>query len=294
VSVESVVAAELAQPPPAAVLAFAASLAEPGQDAAIFFYGSTLRTGDLTGVMDFYRTTRRLHRRGLRGLVERVLWPEVSYREAQGLRAKVATMPLATFVRAAHGLTLDTTIWARFVQPVRLVWAADEDARLEAVRAVAAAVRTAARFAAALGPASGTAEAYWDALFRKTYAAEYRFETTDRAATVLAAGDAERWRALLPLAWAEAGVAFEAQGDTLRVLQRPRAGWALRDLAGKPLNLARIAKGAFTFDGAARYAAYKIGKHTGVEIEVTPFAERHPLLAAPGAWWKVRRGRARR
>ena len=50
-------------------------------------------------------------------------------------------------------------------------------------------------------------------------------------------------------------------------------------------------RGAFTFDGAARYAAYKIERHTGVDIAVTPFRERHPFLAAPGAWLELRRRR---
>ncbi|HZZ36995.1 MAG TPA: hypothetical protein VFE03_14830, partial [Caulobacteraceae bacterium] len=45
-------------------------------------------------------------------------------------------------------------------------------------------------------------------------------------------------------------------------------------------------------DGAARYAAYKIERHTGIEIAVTPFRERHPFLAAPGAWLELRKRQA--
>jgi hypothetical protein len=289
------IGAELAEPAPGAVQAFASSLADPARDAALLYYSSTLRTGDLSGVLDFYRLTRRPHRRGVRGLVEALLWPEVSYHEGtiggRVLRAKVATLPLATFRRAAEGRTLDTTIWARFVQPAQLAWSADVACRSAAGEAVAEAVKTAARFAAALGPGEGTAEAFWTALFQRTYAAEFRFETTDRARQITAAA-AERYAELLPLAWREAGVPFEQEDGRLKVLRRPRAGWGLRQLIGKPLNLARIAKGAFTFEGAARYAAWKIARHTGVEIEVTPFAERWPLLAAPGAWRKVRKAQA--
>jgi hypothetical protein len=156
---------------------------------------------------------------------------------------------------------------------------------------VAAAVVTAARYAAALGPQEGPAEAYWTALFRRTYAAEFRVETTGRAETVIAAG-AQRYAALLPLAWREGGVAFEGEGASLRPAKQGLPGWTLRSLAGKPLNIARLAKAAFTFDGAARYAAWKVQRHTGIEIPVTPFAERHPLLAAPGAWLLLRRRQA--
>lgn len=286
------VEAELASRAPEAVIALAAALAEPGRDAAILYYGSTLRTGDLTGILDFYRLTWRPHRRGLRGLLERALWPEVSYHEIEvagcTLRAKVATLPVSTFGRAASGATLDTTIWARFVQPAQRVWVANPDAAKQVAVAVAGAVVTASRYAAALGPARGAADDFWLALFRQTYAAEFRVESTDRADTVLGA-DTARYAELLPLAWKAGGVAFEADGVVLEPQKRGLPNWTPPNLAGKPLNMARILKAAFTFDGAARYAAYKVERHTGIELAVTPFRERHPFLAAPGAWLELRR-----
>lgn len=286
---------ELATPAPEAVRALALTLADPARDAAILYYGSTLRTGDLSGILDFYRLTRRPHRQGLRGVVERVLWPEVSYHEVLQdgamLRAKVATLPLATFHRAAEGRTLDTTIWARFVQPAQCVWSADATAFAAASQACAAAVVTAARFAARLGPARGLADDYWTALFRRTYATEFRVETSARADTIVAT-DPARYAVLLPLAWRAGKVAFDQREDLLRPDKRGLPGWGLLSLAGKPLNVARLAKAAFTFEGAARYAAWKIQRHTGVEIPVSPFAERYPVLAAPGAWWRLRRRQA--
>jgi hypothetical protein len=285
-------AAELAVPAPAAVCALAAALADPTRDVALLYYGSTLRTGDLSGVLDFYRLTVRPHRRGLPGLVERFLWPEVSYHEiavdGATLRAKVATLPLSTFRRAAEGRTLDVSVWARFVQPAQLVWSAGSACDRAAAEACAAAVVTAGRYAAKFGPREGPAEAFWLALFRRTYAAEFRMETTDRAETLLS-GVPGRYADLLPLAWRTGGVAFETAGMDLRPVKRGLPGWALPSVMGKPLNVARILKAAFTFDGAARYAAYKIERHTGVEIALTPFRERHPFLAAPGAWLELRR-----
>lgn len=288
---------ELASAAPEAVVKLAASLANPEVDAAILYYGSTLRTGDLSGILDFYRLTWRPHRKGMRSLVERFLWPEVSYHEVEidGVlhRAKVATMPLVLFRRAAEGRTLDTTIWARFVQPTQRVWMADGVAARDAAAACAAAVVTAGRYAAALGPDQGVARDFWAALFRRTYAAEFRVEAAGRADTVISAG-VERYADLLPLAWREGGVTFETRGDILWPEKQGLPEWHLVHLAGKPLNIARLAKAAFTFDGAARYAAWKIERHTGVVIEVTPFAERYPLLAAPGAWLKLRRGQSTR
>ncbi|WP_293681185.1 hypothetical protein [uncultured Phenylobacterium sp.] len=289
------IAAELAAPAPAAVRALAAALVDPARDVAVLYYGSTLRTGDLSGVLDFYRLTVRPHRTGLQGLVERLLWPEVSYHEVavEGatLRAKVATLPLATFRRAAEGRTPDVSVWARFVQPSQLVWSAGPEAGRAAAAACAAAVVSAARYAARLGPDEGPASAFWLALFRRTYAAEFRMETTDRAETLLT-GDGGRYAELLPLAWRAGGVAFEVAAGNLLPVKRGLPGWTAPNLMGKPLNVARILKAAFTFDGAARYAAYKIHRHTGVDIAVTPFRERHPFLAAPGAWLELKRRQA--
>jgi hypothetical protein len=267
---------------------------------AVLFYGSALRTGDRDGVLDFYVLTREPPR-GLRGLFSRWLWPDVSYREmsdAEGvLRAKVATMTLAQFQRAAGGRGLDTTIWARFVQPAALVWSEGPQSADGVTEALASAARTAGRFAAALGPPSGPPAAYWQALFRQTYAAEFRVERSGRERDILG-GDVARYDALLRQAWRGAGLAFDEHADgsvTPQLSQAARrevlSAWRLRRAMGRPLNIARLIKASFTFDGAARYAAWKIERHTGVAVPVTPWRERHPILAAPGVLWRLWRAR---
>ena len=124
------VARDLATPVREAVHAFAEALAAEQDTAAVLFYGSILRTGDLDGVLDFYILTDGPHRTGLRGWRERKLWPEVDFRECTHsetvLRAKIAVLPLTTFAEAAAGQRLDTTIWTRFVQPCALVWTRGE------------------------------------------------------------------------------------------------------------------------------------------------------------------------
>ena len=63
---------------------------------------------------------------------------------------------------------------------------------------------------------------------------------------------------------------------------------------GKSLNVARLIKAAFTFEGAARYAAWKIERHTGVAVPLTPWREKHPVLAAPGVLWDLWRAQKAR
>jgi len=122
-----------------AVAAFARALGSDAGALAVLFYGSNLRTRSLDGVLDFYVL--------MTGEVERGIWPRVSYRERRHesatLRAKVATMTLATFAKAARGELVDTTIWARFVQPSALAWARDKAAEEQVASAIAEAAKTA-------------------------------------------------------------------------------------------------------------------------------------------------------
>jgi len=290
---DAVIAAELDTPVAPWVTDAAARLAaEDGRAAVVLFYGSNLRSGSAEGVLDFYLLTRTSAERGL--------WPRVSYREyampdVGTVRVKVAAMSLARFVQAARGERLDTTVWARFAQPARLIWHRDDAARATATAAVADAVATAARFAAALGPASGTAHDYWRALFRATYRAELRVERPGREGAILDP-DPARWDRMLRLAWTRERVAFVESGGSLtpgRREARQVKRWRRRRLAGRPLNVARLVRAAFTFDGAARYGLWKVERHTGVRVPLTPWRERHPVLAAPAVFWAVWRARRR-
>ena len=275
------------------VAAFAKRLGEEAGALAVLFYGSNLRTGSLEGVLDFYIL--------LPGPQRERIWPRVSYREwdhaGERLRAKIATMSLRQFANAAKGLSRDTTIWARFVQPSALVWQANEEARAEVTQALCAAAVTAGRLAAAVGPARGTANDYWRALFRATYKAEFRVEKPGRENSILEV-NAEHFDGLLPIAWNAGGMRFKRMNGLFEPLpnsaerRRVLKWWSRRARLGKPLNLLRLAKATTTFDGAADYAAWKLQRHTGIALEVTPFRARHPLLAAPGALvelWRKRR-----
>ena len=133
-------------------------------------------------------------------------------------------------------------------------------------------------------------------MFRATYRAELRVEPAGRENAILDA-NRDHFDGLLPAALSSAGIAYSESGTRIRPRMAPderrRAlrRWRLRRSLGKPLNGARLLRAAGTFDGAARYAAWKIERHTGVAIEVTSWRERHPVLAAPGVLWRVWRHR---
>lgn len=277
----------------AEVAAYARMLGEEADALGVLFYGSNLRTGSLEGVLDFYVLPPGPQR-------ERI-WPRVSYREwgyrGEILRAKIATLSIEQFAKAARGQSRDTTIWARFVQPSALIWARDEAHRKAIAESVSQAAQTAARLAAVLGPESGTAGDFWRALFQATYRAEFRVEKPGREDSILSVNRAH-FDGLLPLAWEAQGTQFTQEGERFSPhLNEQRQAeilrwWQTRARAGKALNLLRLAKATTTFEGAADYAAWKLHRHTGIALEVTPFRQKHPLLAAPGALielWRKRR-----
>ena len=289
------IAASLAREVRREVAAYARMLGEEAGASAVLFYGSNLRTGSLEGVLDFYVL--------LPGPQAERIWPKVSYREwehgGETLRAKIATMSLEKFAEAARGVSRDTTIWTRFVQPSALIWASDEVARGAVAKAIEAAACTASRFAAVLGPSKGTPEDFWRALFQATYRAEFRIEKPGREDSILSV-NAEHFDGLLAQAWEAAGITYDREEGQLvpRISAEQRekvlARWKRRERLGKPLNILRLAKATTTFEGAARYGAWKLDRHTGIALEVTPFREKHPLLAMPGAAMELWREKRRR
>ncbi len=303
-ALRDIVGDELRQAVVPAVSALAADLAgrAHGAVAAVLFYGSNLRDARLDGVLDFYILLDDVGAwpgSRLAALANRLVPPNVSYMEAdvdgQPLRAKYALISVAQFRRGVSPEALDTTLWARFSQPCRCVWQRSERDRETAVDAVRQAVITAAQWAATLGPEQGDALAYWRALFSKTYAAELRVEKTDRSSD-LVTRDAARYLRLLPLAWQAGGIDWQQTQDarlvpSLSASARWAAAraWTRRRRVGKVLNVLRLLKAGFTFDGALDYVAWKVERHSGVRPEFTDWQRRHPLLAAPGLYRWLRK-----
>lgn len=295
-ALEQRIAAQLNRDVHPAVAGFAAKLASEQENAlAVLFYGSNLRTGSLVGVLDYYVLTD--------GPQVEKIWPRVSYHEAEiegeEVRAKVAAMSLGQFAQAARGQSRDTTIWARFVQPCALIWALGDAEGRAVANVIEGAAVTAARLAAALGPKSGAPEDYWRALFQATYKAEFRVEKPGREDSILSVNH-EHFEGLLPLAWEAGRISYHREGGHLAPQldhddrQAILRWWSMRQRLGKPLNIARLLKASTTFEGAGRYAAWKIERHTGVPVKVTPWREKHPVLSAPIVLWQVWREKARR
>jgi hypothetical protein len=271
-SLSALVAGELALPVDPKVSALAAAIAARHGDAAraVLFYGSCLREAKLDGLMlDFYLIVadyRRAYAKRWLATANRLIPPNVFYVEEAGLVAKYAVLSEADFHRLNGAETRNVSVWARFAQPARLTWVANEAAR---ARAIAAVARAAPTLLAAAGEIAGEDQLdRWRRAFALTYSAELRAERKSRAASVVDL-DPDRYRRF--------------SGPALTAAKQLRArpgGWARRRIEGKALSVVRLAKATLTFAGGADYIAWKVNRHAGTDIELKPWQRRHPLLAA--------------
>jgi len=266
------VEAELGQPADPRVSAMAAAIAAKHGAAsrAVLFYGSCLREKQLDGLMlDFYLIVsdyRAAYDKAWLAKANALIPPNVFPFHHDGLAAKYAVLSEADFHRLNGPETRSVSVWARFAQPSRLVWASDQAARDRAIRAVARAAPTLLAAAAPL-PAGGDELEPWRHAFALTYSAELRAERKGRSGSIVDT-DPDRYRRFLKPALAA-------------IEPLPRSvSWARRRLEGKALSVLRLAKASATYAGGAEYIAWKINRHAGTNIELKPWQKRHPLLAA--------------
>ncbi len=195
------VRAEIGLPVDPRVSAMAAAIAAlyPGAARAVLFYGSCLRQAELDGLMlDFYLIVsdyRAAYGRSWMAPANRLIPPNVFPFEHGGLAAKYAVLDEADFHRLNGSETLSVSVWARFAQPSRLVWRADEQAAETCVSAIARAAPTLLAAARPMVEADALDDPLdlWRKGFALTYGAELRAERQGRASSVVDA-EPERYR----------------------------------------------------------------------------------------------------
>jgi hypothetical protein len=273
-ALSALVAAELTQPVDPAVTDFAAAIAAQHGAAsrAVLFYGSCLRERQLDGLMlDFYLIVsdyRAAYAKRWLATANRLIPPNVFPAAHGSLAAKYAVLSQADFHALNGPEASNVSVWARFAQPTRLVWAADDAARDAAIAAVSRAAPTLLGLAAPVADGGDPLD-LWRAGFARTYRAELRAERTDRSGSIVDA-EPERYRR------------FADAVGTLTQSGRASAErrWRQLQRRGKLLSIARLAKASLTFAGGVDYLAWKINRHAGTRIEIKPWQRRWPLLAA--------------
>jgi len=298
-ALRSLVAEELSLPVDPRVNDMAAAIAEKHGAAsrAVLFYGSCLREKQLEGLMlDFYLIVsdyRSAYDKRWLATANRLIPPNVFYFEHGGLASKYAVLSEADFARECGPNARSTSVWARFAQPARLVWAADEDAQKNAVNAVSQSSPTLFALVrpAMTGDERNDPLAVYRTGFDMTYGAELRAERRGRPDSVVEA-DHDRYerfgRAIvrehplskepaLPKSAYKSG--FQEGAVRVRARKKAQRRWASLQRKGKLLSVLRLAKASLTFAGGADYIAWKINRHAGTDIQLKPWQRRHPLLA---------------
>lgn len=241
---------------------------EDGSVVAMLGYGSCFRgVSTAESLIDFYVLVREPSQVSPSGLSARacaVLPPNVYYAETPyedyTLRTKFAVLDMGTFGKWVGTDTKNPYFWARFAQPCALVWVAGDTERDLVVDHIRQAIKTMYGHCRALGEGAGV----WPLGLVETYRTELRTEGPSRAGEIVAR-NADYYKSI---------------GEHFNDVQPIKAHWGLRRLQGKLFSVLRLLKASFTFTGGADYLAWKISRHSGVEIKLTPWQRRHPFLTA--------------
>lgn len=294
----TLVAAELAVPvdPRIAAMAKAIAAGYPVAARGVLFYGSCLRTADLDGQMlDFYLIVsdyRSAYPARWMATANHMLPPNVFPFTDKGLAAKYAILSEQDLARLCRPDASSVSVWARFAQPSRLVWAADAAAADGIVASVSQAVPT--LFGLTLPTMddrpAGDPMPVWRAAFALTYRAELRAERDDRSGSIVDA-DPARYRrfGIAALAGMPSTDDGGEEGDRRASAMRR---WRTLQRNGKWLTVARLVKASTTFAGGIDYLAWKINRHAGAEIRIRPWQRRFPVIGALALLPRLIRGGA--
>jgi len=266
----------------------------------ILFYGSCLNHEDVeNNIVDLYILVDdygNVYDKKHRACLNAWLPPNVFYQEIPGehglVRIKSALITLGDFKDGVCNW-FHSYLWGRFSQPVRMLYARDDQARLEMNETLAQAVVSLLRATLpALGTTSADVESIWTQALSLSYSAEYRPESESRAGRLIKL-NLDCYNKLTSASLPMLGHLLRREGEVYLCLSDEQARskamfyWQLRRWQGRVLSILRLMKATFTFRNSVDYAAWKINKHTGVRIEVTPALRRYPLLFGWRIFWEL-------
>lgn len=247
---------------------------------AVLFYGSCLREHELEGrMLDFYLIVsgyRGAYKKSWLAAANRLIPPNVFYFELGGLASKYAVLSESDFARECSLAAWTSSVFARFAQPSRLVWAANEKARERAADAISHSAPTLLELTRRSMDDGEAADvlAIWKKAFDLTYGAELRAERSSRPELIVDT-DPDRYRE-----FAKAAGYPRERPSTREERRISDQAWRRLQRRGRRASLLRLAKATLTFANGADYIAWKINRHAGTDIRLKPWQQRHPLLAA--------------
>ncbi len=275
---------------------------------AILFYGSCMRSEqDMEGIVDLYvlvDSYRSANTNVVLALLNWLLPPNVFYIEAphgeKVIRAKYAVISLSDFKRGTSAAWFHSYLWARFAQPVRLLYSQSERTAEKIHAALARAVITFINRALPQTPPQFNARELWRRGLTLSYRSELRSEKKDRSrhlidtagnyyekitesAIIAVSHKIETDCAVDPLDYRSNISDYRRFVSTL--------AWLARRIQGKVLSLMRLFKALFTFKGGIDYILWKIERHSGVGIPKESRLRKYPIVGIWVMFWRLyRRG----
>jgi len=272
----------------------------------ILLYGSCLRAGtDQDGLVDCYVLVDRYSAMYPSTWLARVnhwLPPNVFYGEVpvdgRTVRMKYAVLSLEDFERSVTPKWFHSYFWGRFAQPTAVMACPSQAMSQRIIEGLGNAVVTFLGNVVPQMPPKFSAKDVWSIGLGLSYGAELRAESKRRVSTLWDSNQAYYEQA--------AHAAVSAHFPKVQVIQkngitwyemepsrwsatRNRMAWAVRKIQGKFLSILRLMKAAFTFSGGADYLIWKIERHSGVKVELTPAQRKHPIWAGLTTFWRLYR-----
>lgn len=275
---------------------------------AILFYGSCLHKGeDLDGLFDLYvlvNTYSSVNQNYLHTVANKLLPPNVFYLEVAGetqtVRAKYALLSLNDLQKGTSKRWFHSYLWARFCQPTALVYARNEKVREQVNKSFSQAILTFVNRVLPRIPEDFTTRELWSKGLELTYRSEFRPERPDKQVRLFDGNPAYfediTNQALSSSTYQVKHIESDGVTHYKTIIPYPvrvtsRITWTVRIVQGKILSALRLIKGSLTFEGGVDYILWKIERHSGVTLEVSPFLRRHPILAMCSLSWRLyRRG----
>lgn len=269
----------------------------------ILFYGSCLRTGEIEDkILDFYVVVdsyEAAYDKCWLATANRILPPNVFYHEVDvnglAVRSKYAVVSAADLRFRTSAACLNVSIWARFCQPCLLLMPRSDEVKAEVAHDVATAVTTMLGNLLELKPWATRSRDLWVAAFEETYAAELRSERGGKGLEIYLL-DQSRYDDLTPIALDALDIPASVR-DIAPPSKQPartdnfnaKIAWFMRRSNGKIVSFLRLVKASFTFDGGIDYLAWKIRRHSGVDVEIKDWMRRHPVVAGVVLFWNLRK-----
>ena len=272
----------------------------------VLLYGSCLRArSDQKSLVDCYvlvENYSRAYRSAWLAMANSLMPPNVFFLNVpfsdRIIRVKYAVLSLSDFERSVTPRWFHSYFWARFAQPTVLMMAENSSVKRTVFQGLAQAVGTFVEKTLPSMPPSFTAEDLWKRGLMLTYGAELRSEPKGRVNT-LWVHDQDYYEQVTQtmLRTQTSYIQIDAEGGKFRYTAQysdrerlwNRIGWVIRTIQGKILSILRLVKAAFTFQGGADYLIWKIERHSGVKIELTPAQRRHPIWTGLTTFWRLYR-----